>query len=58
MKKKTTANVMKAMGATLAVFSAAAMMGAMKTDNSSARKTMKKTADKVVDFVDTMTSFM
>ncbi len=58
MKKKTTANVMKVMGATLAVFSAAAMMGAVKTDNSSVKKTMKKTADKVVDFVDTVASFM
>lgn len=58
MKKKTTSNVMKAMGATFAVFSAAAMMGAMKTDNSSAKKTIKKTADRVVDFVDTVSSFM
>lgn len=58
MKKKTTANIMKAVGATFAVCSAAAIMGASKTNSSSTRKTMKKTADKVVEFVDTVASFM
>lgn len=58
MKKKTTANIMKAVGATFAVCSAAAMMGAAKSDSTSAKKTMKKTADKVVEFVDTIASFM
>lgn len=57
MKKKTTANIMKAVGATFAVCSAAAIMGAAKNDTS-AKKTMKKTADKVIDFVDTIASFM
>lgn len=58
MSKKTTANMMKAMGATLAVCSAVAMMGASKNSSNSAKKAMKKTADKVVDFVDTVASFM
>lgn len=58
MKKKTTANIMKAVGATFAVCSAAAMMGAAKSDSASAKKTMRKTADKVVEFVDTVASFM
>ncbi|MCM1114852.1 MAG: hypothetical protein NC397_05075 [Clostridium sp.] len=56
--KKKTANTMKAIGATLAVCSAVAMMGAAKSDSTSAKKTMKKTADKVVSFVDTVASFM
>lgn len=58
MNKKTSANVMRAMGATLAVCSAVAIMGASKSNSYTAKKTMKKTADKVVDFVDTVTSFM
>lgn len=56
MKKKTT-NTMLAVGATLAVCSAA-MMGATKTNNKSAQKTIKKATDKVVNFVDTVASFM
>ena len=53
MSKKTSTNMMKIMGATLAVCSAAAIMGGMKTSNSSAKKTMKKAGEKVVEFVDT-----
>lgn len=56
--KKKTANTMKVLGATLAVCSAAAMMSAAKSDNMSAKKTVKKTADKVVTFVDTIASMM
>ena len=58
MTKKTTSNVMKAMGATLAVCSAVAIMGASKTNSSTAKKTMKKTVGKVADFVDSVASFM
>jgi len=58
MSKKTSTNMMKIMGATLAVCSAAAIMGGMKTSNSSAKKTMKKAGEKVVEFVDTVASFM
>ena len=50
MSKKTSTNMMKIMGATLAVCSAAAIMGGMKT--------MKKAGEKVVEFVDTVASFM
>lgn len=56
--KKKTANTMRAIGATLAVCSAAAIIGASKTDHMSAKKTIKKTADKVVGFVDTVASLM
>ena len=52
MSKKTSTNMMKIMGATLAVCSAAAIMGGMKTSNSSAKKTMKKAGEKVVEFVE------
>lgn len=59
MNKKTKANMMRAMGATFAVCSAAAIMGASKSCSSTdVKKTMKKTADKVVNFVDTVASFM
>ena len=58
MNKKDTSNMMKIMGATLAVCSAAAIMGGMKTNSFSAKKTMKKAGEKVVDFVDTVASFM
>lgn len=55
---KKTANIMKVMGATIAVCSAAAMLTSSKSTSSNMKKTMKKTADKVVGFVDTMTSMM
>ena len=58
MSKNTSSNMMKIMGATLAVCSAAALMGSTKTTNSSAKKTMKKAGEKVVEFVDTVASFM
>lgn len=58
MRKKTTSNVMKIMGATLAVCSAAAIMGSTKSSNMNAKKAVKKTADRVVEFVDTVASFM
>lgn len=58
MSKKTSSNMMKIMGATLAVCSGMAIMGGMKTTNSSAKKTMKKAGEKVVEFVDTVASFM
>lgn len=57
MKKKTS-NAMMAVGATLAVCSAAAMMGATKSNSSNAKKAIKKATDKVVSFVDTVSSLM
>ena len=38
MNKKDTSNMMKIMGATLAVCSAATIMGGMKTNSFSAKK--------------------
>ena len=58
MNKRNTKTMLKAMGATFAVCSAAAMMGASKSGTMSAKKTMKKTAQKVTDFVDTLSAFM
>lgn len=60
MTKKGSANVMKVMGATLAVCSAVAIMGASQTKSGTTqmKKTMKKTADKVMDFVDTVSAMM
>ena len=56
MKGKSQQNLLMAMGATLAVCSAVALMGGTKTNK--AQKTMKKTADKMMNFVDTVTSLM
>lgn len=59
MKKKTTASIMRVVGATMAVGSAVAMMGATKFDtNQTIKKTMKKTAEKMTDIVDMVTSYM
>lgn len=58
MSRKTTTNLMRAMGATLAVCSAAAFMSTSKSNTMNAKKTMKKTIDKVAGIVDTMSSFM
>lgn len=55
---KKSANIMKVMGATIAVCSAAAMLNSSKSSSTNMKKTMKKTADKVVGFVDTMVSMM
>ena len=51
MNKKDTSNMMKIMGATLAVCSAAAIMGGMKTNSFSAKKTMKKAGYRSVVYV-------
>lgn len=57
--KKMTQNTMKIMGATMAVAGAAALMGSAKGSSSKQiKKTMQKTADKVVGFVDTISSMM
>lgn len=50
--------MMKAVGATLAVCSAAALISSAKPANKSAKKTIMNTADKVVGFMDTMALFM
>ena len=58
MKMNTTKNIMKGIGATLAVCSAVTMMASSKTGGATAKKAMKKTANKVADVVDTISSFM
>ena len=59
MKINTAKNVMKGVGATLAVCSAITMMATSKTGSGmQTKKTMKKTANKVADFVDTVVSLM
>ena len=60
MKMNTTKNIMKGVGATLAVCSAVTMMaGSRKMDSmNSTKKTIKKTASKITDVIDAVTSFM
>lgn len=58
MSKKASSGMMKIMSATLAVCSAAALVGSTKTTGASAKKTMKKATEKVVGFVDSVASLM
>ncbi len=58
MKPSTAKTVMKCVGATLAVCSALSMLGGTKMKASCAKKAVKKTANKVVDIVDTISAFM
>lgn len=53
MSCKASKNVMKCVGATLALCSAIAVLGGCKvTPSSSAKKSMKKTINKLSDIVD------
>lgn len=56
MKNNTSKTVMKCLGATFAVCSAISMIGGCKTNDS--KKAIKKTVNKVADFVDTVATFM
>jgi len=58
MNKKTQSNMLKAIGVTLAVCSAAAFMGSKNTTAKTAKKAVKSAVDKMTDFVDTVTSVM
>ena len=58
MKTNTSKMIMKGVGATLAVCSALAMASASKPSGMAAKKVIKKTADKVADVVDSVSSFM
>lgn len=58
MKINTTKNMMKIVGATLAVCSAMTMLEGSKMSSSTAKKAVKKTANKVADVVDMMSAFM
>ena len=50
--------IMKGVGATLAVCSALAMASSTKPSSMMAKKAVKKTANKVADVVDSISSFM
>ena len=57
----TTKNIMKGVGGVLAVCSAVTMMAGTKHMNATAtstKKTIKKTANKITDVIDAVTSFM
>lgn len=59
MKINTSKNIMKGVGATLAVCSALAMVSSGKgAATGTTKKAVKKTANKVADMVSTITAFM
>ncbi|MBQ9517155.1 MAG: hypothetical protein IJR60_03685 [Eubacterium sp.] len=60
MKINTTKNIMKGIGATLAVCSAITMMASSNKMNaaSSTKHTIKKTANKITNVIDAVASFM
>lgn len=60
MKINTTKNIMKGVGGVLAVCSAVTMLATSKNDDSmhSTKKSIKKTADKITNVIDAVTSFM
>lgn len=58
MKMSTTKTMMKCVGATLAVCSAMTMLEGYKMNTGTAKKAVKKTANRVVDIVDTIATFM
>lgn len=58
MSAKTTRALMKCVGATLAVCSAVAMVGGYQSNSHNAKKTMKKTANKFADIIDTVSDML
>lgn len=60
MSNKRSMVIMKCVGGTLAICSALAMAGGMKTSSmsGSTKKMLKKTVNKMSDIVDTISSFM
>lgn len=60
MSNKKSMVIMKCVGGTLAICSALAMAGGMKTSSmsGSTKKMLKKTVNKMSDIVDTISSFM
>lgn len=60
MKMNTTKNIMKGVGGVLAVCSAVTMMATSKKSDTmnSTKKSIKKTANKITDVIDAVTSFM
>ena len=58
MSAKTTRALMKCVGSTLAVCSAVAMVGGCQSNSHNAKKTMKKTANKFADIIDTVSDML
>ena len=58
MKTSTSKNIMKGVGAALAVCSALSMVSSTKGTPGMAKKAVKQTAKRVMDAVDTVSSFM
>ena len=58
MKINTSKNIMKGVGAALAVCSALAMVSSSKPASGATKKAVKKTASKVADMVGAISSFM
>ena len=58
MKINTSKNIMKGVGATLAVCSALAMVSSSKPATFATKKAVKKTATKVADMIGSISSFM
>jgi hypothetical protein len=58
MKVNTSKNIMKGVGATLAVCSALAMVSSAKPASMATKKAVKKTASKLSDIVDSISAFM
>lgn len=58
MKTNTSKNIMRGVGATLAVCSALAMVSSTKGAGMNTKKAVKKTADKVADVISAMSTFM
>ncbi|MCR5207508.1 MAG: hypothetical protein K6C14_03420 [Eubacterium sp.] len=58
MKASTSKIIMKGVGATLAVCSALAMASSAKPASGTAKKAVRKTANKVAGMVDAISQFM
>ena len=58
MKTNTSKMIMKGVGATLAVCSALAMASSSRAASLGTKKAVKKTANKIADVVDSISSFM
>jgi hypothetical protein len=56
--KMNTKTMMKCVGTTLAICSALTMLEGTKMKSNTAKNAVKKTANKIVDIVDTVSTFM
>lgn len=58
MKASTTKMVMKCVGATLAICSAVTMLEGKSMNAGCAKKSIKKTANRIINVVDTLSAMM